>query len=96
MEIAGGITEAKKICDMACVHDVGVQIHVCGRPTSQATIPNFCIHERHASALKKNCWQSCKYDYQPANGFFEIPEKPGIGQKMTEEEMKNAKRVAIK
>lgn len=31
----GGITEAKKICDMAYVYDVGVQFHVCGGPMAQ-------------------------------------------------------------
>ena len=32
----GGISEAKKICDMGVVYDVGVQIHVCGSPLSTA------------------------------------------------------------
>lgn len=32
----GGITEIKKICDMAHVFDVGVQVHACGSPLSTA------------------------------------------------------------
>lgn len=35
----GGITEIKKICDMAHVFDVGVQVHACGSPLSTAAAP---------------------------------------------------------
>ncbi len=31
----GGITETKKMCDMAGAYDVGVQVHVCGGPMSR-------------------------------------------------------------
>ncbi len=99
----GGISETKKICDMAHVYDVGVQIHVCGGPIAtaaalqvEAVIPNFCIHEHHVGALQKACTGSCVYDYQPVNGFYEIPEKPGIGQELTADEMQSAKKVVIK
>ena len=50
--LCGGISETKKICDMADTYDVKVQVHVCGGPISQAAalhvetvIPNFLIHE---------------------------------------------------
>ena len=50
----GGLTEAKKICDLAHIYDVGVQAHVCASPLStavalqlEAAIPNFTIHEHH-------------------------------------------------
>ena len=26
---------------------------------------------------------SCKYDYQPVNGRYQVPELPGIGQEPT-------------
>ena len=98
----GGISETKKICDMAHVYDVGVQIHVCGGPIAtaaalqvEAVIPNFCIHEHHVGALQKNCVESCVYDYQPVNGFYEIPDKPGIGQELSEKEMATAKKAVI-
>lgn len=98
----GGISETKKICDMAHVYDVGVQVHVCGGPIAtaaalqvEAVIPNFCIHEHHVGALQKGCIDSCIYDYQPVNGFYEIPDKPGIGQELSEAEMKKAKKVVI-
>ena len=34
--LCGGLTEAKKICDMAHTYDCAVQIHVCGSPISKA------------------------------------------------------------
>lgn len=98
----GGITETKKICDMAQVYDIGVQIHVCGGPIAtaaalqvEAAIPNFCIHEHHNAALTKPCIDAGIHNYQPSGGFFEIPELPGIGQEMSEEEMARAKKVVI-
>jgi galactonate dehydratase len=33
---------------------------------------------------------SCKHNYQPKHGYFEIPDLPGIGQELTEETMRNA------
>ena len=99
----GGITETKKICDMAQVYDVGVQIHVCGGPIAtaaalqvEAVIPNFVIHEEHNANLLKVFKNSSKYYYAPVNGAYDIPELPGIGQEMSEEEMATARKVVIK
>ncbi|WP_368044426.1 mandelate racemase/muconate lactonizing enzyme family protein [Intestinimonas massiliensis (ex Afouda et al. 2020)] len=98
----GGITEVKKICDMAHTYDIGVQLHVCGGPIATAAalhietvIPNFCIHEHHFRNLKCVCVDSCVYDLQPKHGYFEVPERPGIGEELSEVEMKNAKSVTI-
>jgi L-alanine-DL-glutamate epimerase-like enolase superfamily enzyme len=99
----GGITEGKKICDMGNVYDVGVQIHICGGPIStaaalqvEAVIPNFLIHEHHQAALLEANIGLCKYDYQPKDGCFTIPDLPGIGQELTEEAMKTSETVTIK
>mgnify|MGYP000902492797 FL=1 len=99
----GGITETKKISDMAQVYDMGVQIHVCGGPIAtaaalqvEATIPNFVIHEEHNANLLTKFKNAGKYYYAPKNGFYEIPELPGIGQEMSEEYMAKAKKVVIK
>lgn len=88
--LCGGITEAKKICDMANTYDCLVQIHVCGSPISkaaalqiEAVLPNFVIHEHHQRALDPESRTSCLYDYQPVNGIYEIPDLPGIGQEPT-------------
>ncbi|MDO4841567.1 MAG: mandelate racemase/muconate lactonizing enzyme family protein [Phoenicibacter congonensis] len=93
----GGISEAKKICEMAQVYDANVQVHVCGSPISkaaalqvEAAIPNFLIHEHHQRALGKESRESCIHDYQPVNGRYSVPDLPGIGQEPTEEAMKNA------
>ena len=99
----GGISETKKICDMAHVYDVGVQIHVCGGPIAtaaalqvEAVIPNFVIHEHHVGAQQPGCTDTCIYDYQPQNGTFKIPELPGIGQELTPDEMEKSEKVVIK
>jgi L-alanine-DL-glutamate epimerase-like enolase superfamily enzyme len=93
----GGLTEVKKICDMAHTYDVTVQIHVCGGPIStaaalqiEAAIPNFMIHELHRYALLEPNTKTCKYNYLPANGMYEVPDVPGIGQELTEETLKNS------
>ncbi len=98
----GGISEAKKICDMAYVYDVGVQVHVCAGPLCtaaalqlEAVIPNFTIHEHHTYALKQDNRELCIYDYQPVNGKFAIPDRPGIGNELSEIAFKRAQIVTI-
>jgi len=93
----GGITEGKKICDMAHVYDVKVQAHVCGGPIAtavalhlEAAIPNFMIHETHRYSLLEGNICTCKYDYQPENGYYEVPELPGIGQELDEDILKKS------
>ena len=99
----GGITETKKIIDMAHVYDIGVQLHICGGPIStaaslqvEAVIPNFIIHEQHQGALLPGNISMCKYNYQPVNGYFEIPELPGIGQELTDETIANAQKITVR
>lgn len=87
----GGITEAKKIADMAHIFDVGVQCHVCSSPISVAialhletAIPNFIIHEHHIANTTSGTIRECVYDYQPENGYFSVPDLPGIGQDISQ------------
>lgn len=101
--LCGGLTEAKKICDMAHTYDCAVQIHVCGSPISkaaalqiEAVIPNFIIHEHHQRALNFDSRATCLYDYQPKNGIYEIPNLPGIGQELSPETIKKCNIVTIK
>lgn len=91
----GGITEGKKICDMAAVYDAGVQLHVCGGPISNAAaiqletvIPNFIIHETHEYAIVPENIALCKYNDQPENGFLKVSDRPGIGQELDEDILK--------
>ncbi len=87
----GGITEVKKICDMAYTYDVAVQIHVCSSPLCtaaalnlEAVIPNFVIHEHHVFNRFETNKKLCKYDYQPENGRYKVPERPGIGNELSD------------
>ena len=95
----GGMTEVKKLCDMAHAYDVGVQAHVCASPLStafalqlEAAIPNFTIHEHHRYALLPWIKAYCKYDYQPVNGKFKVPDLPGCGNEFTVEALADAER----
>lgn len=99
----GGITEGKKICDMARVYDVGVQTHICGGPQAtadtlqlEAVIPNFLIHEHHQAALLQDNIRTGIYDYQPVNGYFTVPDLPGVGQELSQEAMDTAIKVTVK
>ncbi len=98
----GGITETKKVCDMAYTFDVGVQIHACGSPLSTAAalhiecaIPNFVIHEHHIYARTGYNRELCIYDYQPVEGKFEVPDLPGLGNELSETAFRNCDKVTI-
>jgi len=93
----GGMTECKKICDMAHVFDAKVQVHVAGSPIStaaalhiQAAIPNFCIHEHHFRSTQSCLTVLAKYDYQPVKGKYTVPELPGLGQEISDFAIKTA------
>ena len=93
----GGISEVKKICDMAHAFDVGIQVHVAGSPLAtnaalhvECAIPNFIIHEHHTCNRMDTCLGLTKYNLQPENGFFSIPEEPGIGNEFLQEAIDKA------
>ena len=99
----GGVSEVKKICDMAHIYDVTVQIHVCGGPIStaaalhmEAAIPNFMIHELHRYALlEPNIFIFFHY-YMPEKGMYSVPELPGLGQELTKETLAASTVVTVK
>lgn len=100
--ICGGITEARKISDMADTNDIDVQFHVCGSPIAtavalqlEAVIPNSLIHEYHEISLKPQNIASGLYDYHPIDGYFKIPDKPGIGQALSDDAMTSAVKTTI-
>ena len=99
----GGVTEVKKICDMAYVSEAGVQIHVCGSPLAtavslhmEAVIPNFVLHEYNVNTVMPRMVALTKYDYQPVNGYFTVPDLPGIGNEIADETFKTSQVVTIK
>ena len=84
---------------MAAVFDATVQAHCAGSPIStaaalhlEAAIPNFCIHEHHYRSTQPALTVLCKYDYQPKNGKYTVPELPGLGQEMSQYAMDTALR----
>jgi len=93
----GGITECKKIADLGHIFDASVQVHVCGSPISlaaalqvEAAIPNFQIHEQHVINQVKFIRELGKFDIAPKNGYFTVPDRPGIGQELSDYTLKTA------
>lgn len=94
--ICGGMTEGKKIADLAAIYDVGVQCHVCGSPLGivsalhlETAIPNFQIHEHHMLYNFSMGDKLVKYRYDPKDGYFTVPEMPGMGNEWSEWAMEN-------
>ena len=92
----------KKVCDLAYIYDVAIQLHVSGSPLStaaalqvEATIPNFIIHEHHIINITPANIKLCKYDYQPVGGKFKVPELPGLGNEWSDYVLNEAKKVTI-
>jgi galactonate dehydratase len=100
--LVGGLTEGKKICDLAHIDDVTVQCHVCGSPVAtaaalqlEAVIPNFLIHEHHTNAIKSFNRMLCLQDYQPTHGRFAVPDAPGLGIELNDDVVKASPCVTV-
>ncbi len=100
--LCGGITEGKKICDMAHAFDIGVQAHVCGTPISiaaglqlECSIPNFTIHEMHVLNLVPEFLSWSTLDYTPKNGQIRVPDGPGLGIELTDAFFSSAETVTV-
>ena len=99
----GGITEFKKICDMAHTYDVSIQGHQAITGISyaatlhlEAVLPNFTIHEHHIAIENPVNAALCTNNYRPKDGYIEIPELPGLGQELTEEALRTADIETVK
>ncbi|MFV0617453.1 MAG: mandelate racemase/muconate lactonizing enzyme family protein [Megasphaera sp.] len=99
---SGGITEVKKICDMAYSREVGVQIHVCGSPlivaaslNLEATLPHFVIHEYNVNTSMPKMLKLTKYTYEPENGQMDIPSLPGIGNEISDYAFQHSQIVSV-
>ncbi|GHV29121.1 racemase [Synergistales bacterium] len=99
----GGISEFKKIAELAHLYEITVQAHVAGTGVAEASaihaetaIPNFCIHEHHQKALLPEYIGLCAHEYRPVNGRYTAPELPGIGQDITDMAYKESDRVLVK
>ena len=98
----GGLSEAKKICDLSEIYDATVQAHCAGTSISmaaglhlEASIPNFCIHEHHFRSTQPDLRRLCKYDYQPKNGKVTVPELAGLGQEISDFAIDTALKHAV-
>jgi len=87
----GGFTEVKKICDMAHAYDICVQAHICASPLSttaaihlESVIPNFIIHEHHINNRVTYNFGLTQENPQPVNGFLDVPDKPGLGNEISD------------
>jgi galactonate dehydratase len=92
--ITGGITEGKKIADMAHAYDVQVQCHCVGSPVAVAAalhletvIPNFIIHEYVGTTGAAQNRALFSPDIQVEKGQLKVPEGPGLGVVLDEKEI---------
>lgn len=99
----GGITEGRKLADLAESFGTTVQTHTCNTPISvaaalqfEAAIPNFIIHEHHTNNTLPVNTELCIYDYQPENGYYTVPDLPGIGNELTEKALAEAEIITVK
>ena len=99
----GGLSEFKKIADLAHVFEITIQAHVAGTGVAEAVaihaetaIANFCIHEHHQKTLLPEYEELCVYNYQPEKGRYKAPELPGIGQDITEVVYRDSDRITVK
>ena len=83
------------------ISDAAVQLHICGGPIAtaaslqvEAVIPNFLIHEVHEGAIKKDMRDLGMYeDIKPVGGYYDVPDRPGIGQELSQKALDEAENV---
>ena len=87
---AGGITELKKIANMAEVYYIHTMPHCAIGPVAfsacmqvDAVVPNFLVQEQVDAALGDGL---LKTDWAVKDGHIELPTKPGLGFEIDENE----------
>ena len=87
---AGGITELKKIANMAEVYYIHTMPHCAIGPVAfsacmqaDAVVPNFLIQEQVDAALGDGL---LKTDWEVKDGHIELPTRPGLGFEIDEKE----------
>jgi L-alanine-DL-glutamate epimerase-like enolase superfamily enzyme len=101
--LAGGITEVKKICDLAQIFDVQAQAHVCGGPVAAAAAlhigaaaVNYVFQEHHVRLLRPGNRAIVKQDFQPENGAFALPESAGLGVELNDDALASSPRKTVR
>ncbi len=86
----GGITELKKVANMAEVYYMHILPHCAIGPVAlaaglqvDAVVPNFLIQEQIDASLGDGLLQD---DWQVVDGHIELPTKPGLGFEINEKE----------
>lgn len=92
----GGVSEGKKISDMADSYLIPTSLHTCGGPLLYICSTHLCTALANFLIMESNYW---KYTYQfpyfvsnvpvPEKGHVSPPEKPGIGADIKRELFKN-------
>ena len=92
----GGISEAKKISDMADTYFIPTSPHTCGGPLLWFASIHLCTALPNFLVMESNYW---KYTHQfpyfinnvpvPENGMVRPPELPGLGAEIKPELFKN-------
>ena len=87
---AGGITELKKIANMAEVYYIHIMPHCAIGPVAfsacmqvDAVVPNFLVQEQVDAALGDGL---LKTDWEVKDGHIELPTQPGLGFEIDEKE----------
>jgi galactonate dehydratase len=100
--IAGGLTEGKKICDMANTYGLSVQVHTCGTPITiaaathlETAIPNFVIHENIAVGQAPENVAMCTPEIRVNRGFFTVSDRPGLGVELNEKVMAGYAKITV-
>ena len=85
----GGITELKKVANMAEVYYVHIMPHCAIGPVAfsacmqvDAAVPNFLIQEQIDQCLGDGL---LRQDWQVRDGYIELPTKPGLGFEIDEQ-----------
>jgi galactonate dehydratase len=92
----GGITEAKKMSDMADAFQIPTSPHTAGGPLLWLASIHLCTAVANFSYMESNYW---KYTHQypyflnnvpvPKDGYVIAPETPGLGEDIRPEILKN-------
>ena len=98
----GGITELKKIIDLADIFELPVQVHCCASPLCvaatlqvEAVISRFTFHEHTSFQCQDAIRRLCRYDYQPEGGDLRIPDLPGLGNELSDFALTHCEKTVI-
>lgn len=86
----GGITELKKVANMAEIYYMHIMPHCAIGPVAlaaalqvDAVVPNFLVQEQIDASLGNGLLVE---DWKVVNGHIELPQKPGLGIEIDEEQ----------